>query len=203
MEAKSAIKLKMFAATSGSTPSPNSFALLCPSPWSCRHSPNMHRAQPIRPIMETAMLTLLRSALLVVAGLTGQMFLIAAGSGEKLKLEGQYAIIAVDKDGRQLDEANFAHFKGATVRITNEKFVAINREGNEFLNATYTIDSDKTPCTIAMKPADGMFKGKELQGLVERKDKTIHIILALPGGEQPTEFKTKENQVMYTLRAEK
>ena len=53
-----------------------------------------------------------------------------------------------------------------------------------------------------MKLTAGTDKGKELKGLVERKDDTIRIIYAGPGAEAPTEFKTKQNQAMYTLKAD-
>ena len=54
-----------------------------------------------------------------------------------------------------------------------------------------------------MKLTSGSDKGKELHGLIERKDNNIRIIYAAPGGEAPKEFKTKEGQAMYTLKAEK
>lgn len=144
---------------------------------------------------------LLRSALVVVAGfLTIQTSLLSAAPAEKPKLEGQHAITGVERDGKALDEASY---KGATFRFTDDKLVAANKDGTEFLNADYTMDASKTPCSIVLKPTAGSNKGKELQGLIERKDNTIRLIFALPGGERPTEFRTKENQVMYTLRAEK
>ena len=118
-------------------------------------------------------------------------------------MEGQHTIVAMAQDGMPVDAANFANLKGGSFRFTNDKLVGTNTNGNEFFNATYTIDSSKTPCTIDMKPTTGAFKDKELQGLIERKDNTINLIFALPGGERPTEFKTKENQVMYTLQAGK
>jgi uncharacterized protein (TIGR03067 family) len=147
--------------------------------------------------MEDPMSMLLRSAFVVVAGLTVQTALFSA---DKPKVEGQHAVVAVERDGKALGEAEF---KGATIRLTDDKLVAANKDGTEFLTADHNMDATKTPCTIVVKPTAGSNKGKELQGLIERKDDTIRIIFALPGGERPTEFKTKDNQVMYTLKAEK
>jgi uncharacterized protein (TIGR03067 family) len=150
--------------------------------------------------MEDPMSMLLRSALVVVAGLSVQTLLFAADNGEKPKVEGQHAIVAVERDGKALEESSY---KGATFRFTDDKLVAANKDGSEFLTADCNMDASRTPCAIVLKPTSGSYKGKELQGLIERKDNTIRIIFALPGGERPNEFQTKENQVMYTLRAEK
>ena len=54
-----------------------------------------------------------------------------------------------------------------------------------------------------IKPTAGTNKDKEMYGLIERKDNTIRLIYAAAGAEKPTEFKTKDNQAMYTLKAEK
>jgi len=141
----------------------------------------------------------LRSVLVVAAGLTVQTFLFSADP-EKPKVEGQHQIVAMERDGKELGEANFT---GASFRFTGEKVVGQNKDNTEFLNADYTIDVSKTPQAIVLKVNSGSNKGKELQGLIERKDNTIRIILANPGVERPSDFKTKENQTMYTLKAEK
>jgi uncharacterized protein (TIGR03067 family) len=149
--------------------------------------------------MEDLMSLLLRSALVVVVGLSFQVSLFA-DPAEKPKVEGQHAIIAMERDGKALDEANY---KGATLRFTDNKLVGANKDSTEFLTADCTLDAGKTPCAIVLVPTAGSYKGKELVGLIERKDNTIRLIFALPGGDRPTEFKTKANQTMYTLQAEK
>jgi uncharacterized protein (TIGR03067 family) len=151
-------------------------------------------------IKENSMSMLLRSALVLVAGLTAQTYLFSAAPAEQPKVQGQHAIVGMERNGTALDEADF---KGATIRFTDDKLVGANKDGTEFLTADYNMDAAKTPCTIVLKVTSGSNKGKELQGLIERKDNTIRLIFAHPGGERPTEFKTRENQTMYTLRAEK
>jgi uncharacterized protein (TIGR03067 family) len=143
---------------------------------------------------------MLRSALALVAGLTIQTCLIAADPAEKPKLEGQHAIVGMEKNGSPLDEANF---KGATLRFTDDKVVGANKDGTEFLTADYRVDSNNKPCSIVLTLTSGSNKGKEIHGLIERKDDTIRVVLANPGTDRPTDFKTKENQTMYTLRCEK
>jgi len=143
---------------------------------------------------------LLRSALVLVAGLSFQTYLFSEDAAEKPKLEGQHGIVAMERNGVALEQSDF---KGATLRFNDGKIVGANKDGTEFLTANYTVDSDKKPCNIVLKITSGSNNGKELQGLIERKDDSIRLIFANPGGEKPTEFKTKENQVMYTLRCEK
>ena len=41
------------------------------------------------------------------------------------------------------------------------------------------------------------------KGLIEKKGDTVKLIYALPGGETPTEFKTKEKQLMFVLKNER
>jgi uncharacterized protein (TIGR03067 family) len=98
-----------------------------------------------------------------------------------------------------LDEGDF---KGATLRFSHDKIVGSSKDGVEFLNASYTLDTNTTPCGIVLVPSSGTIKDKQLPGLIERKDNTIRLIFAHPGGKRPTDFQTKDNQVMYTLRAE-
>ena len=119
---------------------------------------------------------------------------------EKPKLDGQHQIVAGERDGKALPEADV---KGATFRFAGNRLVGANKDGTEFLAADYTLDAVKTPCAIVIKPTAGSEKGKEMHGLIERKEDTIRIIYAGPTGEKPTEFKTKAGQVMFTLQAAK
>jgi uncharacterized protein (TIGR03067 family) len=141
-----------------------------------------------------------RVALVAVMSLTVFSLANSAQDKEKPKLEGQHQITAGERDGKALAENDI---KGFTFRFTGDKVVGASKDGTEFLAADYTLDAAKTPVVIVMKLTAGSDKGKELKGLVERKDNVIRIIYAGPGAEAPTEFKTKANQAMYTLKAEK
>ena len=140
-----------------------------------------------------------RAALATIAGFAF-LPMPASAADEKPKLEGQHQITAGERDGKPMDAAAI---KGCTFRFAGEKVVAATKDGNAFLTAEYTLDSTKKPCVIVMKLTEGSDKGKELRGLVERTGDTIRIIYAGPGAEAPTEFKTKQNQAMYTLKVEK
>lgn len=127
-------------------------------------------------------------------------FAYVKSADEKPKLDGQHQITAGERAGTPVPEAEY---KGASFRFDGNKLIGMNKDGTEFLAAEITVDSTKTPCAIVIKPTAGTDKGKELHGLIERKDTTIRIIYAAAGAEKPTEFKTKANQVMYTMKAEK
>jgi uncharacterized protein (TIGR03067 family) len=164
-----------------------------------------HRPYPIvarsrRPTMEDPMSMFVRAALVAMMSLTVYSMANSANLADKPKLEGQHQIIAGERDGKALAEADI---KGTTFRFTGDKVVGATKDGTEFLAADYTLDDSKTPCVIVMKLTAGSDKGKELKGLVERTGDTIRIIYAGPGAEAPTEFKTKQNQAMYTLKVEK
>jgi len=141
-----------------------------------------------------------RVALVAMLSLNVYSLATSADDKQKPKLEGQHPIIAGERDGKALTDNDI---KGATFRFTDDKVVGATKDGTEFLVGTFTLDSTKTPCVIVMKLTQGSDKGKELKGLVERKDNTIRIIYAGPGAPAPTEFKTKQNQAMYTLKCEK
>jgi uncharacterized protein (TIGR03067 family) len=150
--------------------------------------------------MEKPMSMFVRAALVAMMSLTVYSMANSADDKDKPKLEGQHPIIAGERDGKALTDNDI---KGCTFRFTGDKVVGATKDGTEFLVGTYTLDSSKKPCEIVMKLTQGSDKGKELKGLIERKDNTIRIIYAGPGAEAPTEFKTKQNQAMYTLKAEK
>lgn len=141
-----------------------------------------------------------RAALMAMLSLNVYSLANSAEDKDKPKLEGQHQIISGERDGKALAEADI---KGCTFRFTGDKVVGATKDNTEFLVADYTLDSSKKPSVITMKLTAGTDKGKELRGLVERNEKTIRIIYAGPGAEAPKEFKTKQNQAMYTLKAEK
>ena len=145
------------------------------------------------------MSTFVRTALVAMMSLTVYSMAHSAPA-DKPKLEGQHQIIAGERDGKALTDNDI---KGCTFRFTGDKVTGATKDGTEFLVGDYTLNCDKAPCMIVIKLTQGSDKGKELKGLIERKDNTIRIIYAGPGAEAPTEFKTKQNQAMYTLKAEK
>jgi uncharacterized protein (TIGR03067 family) len=143
---------------------------------------------------------LVRGTLVVMTALSACCPVPSAAAADKPQLDGQHAIIAGERNGKAMPEDAL---KGCTMRFSGARVVATTKDGKEFLSGDFMLDAAKTPCAIVIKLSEGPDKGKELHGLVERKDDTIRLIYAAPGAEKPTEFKTKDNQAMYTLKCEK
>jgi uncharacterized protein (TIGR03067 family) len=118
-------------------------------------------------------------------------------------LEGGYTIVSGERDGKPIPDAEI---KGALVRFTGGKVVGTDKDRKEFFAASYTVDTTKKPWKIDMKtvPAKGGAGPKEPRtatGLVKKEGDTLTLIYALPGGDAPTEFKTKAKQQMFVLKS--
>lgn len=142
---------------------------------------------------------LLNRTMLAMAAVASCAWASMALADDKQKLEGQYTVTSWEMNGQQQPATNI---QGCTFRITSDKIVAAAKDGKEFLNATYTLDTSKKPCQITLKSADSG-ASKTYQGLIERSGDTVQLIYALEGGEVPTAFKTKNKQVLYTLKSQK
>jgi uncharacterized protein (TIGR03067 family) len=123
------------------------------------------------------------------------------------QLDGGYTIVSGERDGKPIPEDEI---KGALVRFTLGEVVGTDKDRKEFFAATYTVDTKKKPWTINMKsiaptkpdvtggaPKDGA----TATGLVKKEGDTLTLIYALPGGDAPTEFKTKAKQQMFVLKS--
>jgi len=116
------------------------------------------------------------------------------------KLEGTYTITSGEREGKAIPEADLI---GCTARITADKIVASDKAGTPFLTVTYTLDSTKKPCVVKMKSTGT--DAKECVGLIEcdKAKDTVRIVYHVDGGQAPTEFKTKEKQVLLVLKPQK
>jgi uncharacterized protein (TIGR03067 family) len=111
-------------------------------------------------------------------------------------LEGGYTIVSGEQDGKPIPAERI---KGSVVRFTGDKIIGTGKDMKEFFSATFTLDSSKSPWVINMKTAAP--KESETVGLVRKDGDTLTIIYALPGGEKPTEFKTKAGQQLFVLKS--
>jgi uncharacterized protein (TIGR03067 family) len=112
-----------------------------------------------------------------------------------LSIEGGYTIASAERDGRPIPASTL---KDAIVRVTGGRIVGTDRDRTEFLYGTYTLNMNKTPWEVELKVMGA--KDDTTRGLVKRDGNTLTLIYALPGAEAPKEFKTKEGQVMFSLR---
>lgn len=111
-------------------------------------------------------------------------------------LEGDYTIESGEKDGKAIPAD---HFKGSIVQITASAITGTDKDRKEFFACTYTLDGKTEPWTIRMKSTSPK-TGEEAMGLVKRSGDTVTLIYALPGGDMPSNFKTKEKQHMFVLK---
>jgi len=122
------------------------------------------------------------------------------------QIDGGYTIVSGERDGKPIPADEI---KDALVRFTLGEVVGTDKDRKEFFAATYTLDTKTKPWKIDMKsiaptkpdvtggaPKDGT----TATGLVKKDGDMLTIIYALPGGDAPTEFKTKAKQQMFVLR---
>lgn len=115
--------------------------------------------------------------------------------GPALKLEGRYTIVSGEKDGKAIPEAEI---NGSIVVFTADKIVGTDKDKKEFFASTYSLDTTHTPWLIKMKSTTS--KDAEALGLLKQDGGAVTIIYALPGGEAPKEFKTRQNQHLFVLK---
>ena len=119
-------------------------------------------------------------------------------------LIGAYTVESGEKFGEKEPKERI---EGTTVRFAEDAIVVLDKDKKEVYAQTYKIDSSKMPWTIVMKSKITPYtKGKDeetvAKGLIEKDGDTVKLIYALPGGETPTEFKTKEKQLMFVMKNE-
>ena len=118
-------------------------------------------------------------------------------------LVGRYVITSGEKEGMKEPEERI---KGTTVTFTKETVIVADKDKKEIYSATYTLDTTTTPCQITMTSRVEGSAGEIARGLIqEDKDheNVVRLVYALPTGEIPKEFKTKEKQLMFVLKKEK
>jgi uncharacterized protein (TIGR03067 family) len=117
-------------------------------------------------------------------------------------LVGRYVITSGEKEGTKEPEERI---KGTTVTFTKEKIIVADKDKKEIYSATYELDTTTTPSQITMTSRVKDSDGETARGLIE-KDKddenVVRLIYALPTGEIPKEFKTREKQLMFVLKKE-
>ena len=119
-------------------------------------------------------------------------------------LIGAYTIVAGEKYGKPEPTERI---EGTTVRFAEDGIIVLDKEKKEVYAQTYKIDTKSTPWKITMKSKITPYKQTEdketvAHGLIEKSGDTVKLIYALPGGDMPTEFKTKDKQLMFVLKNE-
>ena len=115
-------------------------------------------------------------------------------------LVGRYVIIDGEKEGvKEPDE----RIKGTTVTFSNETVVVADKDKKEIYAASYKLNATTNPCDITMTSRVESSGGEIARGLIQKEGDTVRLIYALPTGEVPATFKTKEKQLMFVMKKTK
>jgi uncharacterized protein (TIGR03067 family) len=115
-------------------------------------------------------------------------------------LIGRYVIVAGEKYGTKESEERI---KGTVVTFTKDSVVVVDRDKKELYSATYKLDSTRNPSTIVMTSKVEGSAGEIARGLIKKEGDELRLIYALPTGEIPAEFKTREKQLMFVMKSKK
>jgi uncharacterized protein (TIGR03067 family) len=116
---------------------------------------------------------------------------------EAAKLMGTYTVTAGEKFGQKEPADRIA---GIVVRFTEDRVAVTDKDKKAVYTAGYTLDTSQRPIRILLTSTEPPTVGQVSRGLVERDGETVKLIYALPGAEAPTDFKTKDNQLMFVLK---
>ena len=117
-------------------------------------------------------------------------------------LVGRYTITSGEKEGTKEPEERI---KGTTVTFTKETVIVADKDKKEIYSASFKLDTTTTPAQITMTSRVEGSAGEIARGLIQQDrddDKVVRLVYALPTGEIPTEFKTKEKQLMFVMKKE-
>jgi len=123
----------------------------------------------------------------------------AGATIEAADLEGGYTVISGEKFGEPEPESRI---KGTTVRFTKDRVVVTTKDKEEVYGSAYTLETHTCPARIRMVSKLAPGENQVSMGLIEKDGDTIRLIYALPGGEPPTEFKTRAKQLMFVMKNE-
>lgn len=115
-----------------------------------------------------------------------------------LKLEGGYTLVKGEKDGEPIPAERI---KGAIIRFTKDEVIGTDKDKKEIFVAKYKLDTSEKPWKILLKSTAP--KEAKANGLIKKEGDTVVVIYALPGADDPTEFKTKKGQHMFWLKNQK
>jgi uncharacterized protein (TIGR03067 family) len=118
-------------------------------------------------------------------------------------LAGRYTITSGEKEGTKEPEERI---KGTTVTFTEETVIVADKDKKEIYSASYKLDTTTTPPQITMTSRVDGSAGEIARGLIQQDkddDNVVRLVYALPTGEVPTEFKTKEKQLMFVMKRDR
>ena len=116
---------------------------------------------------------------------------------EPSKYQGSYQIVRGERDGKAIPDREIA---GSTVEFKGNAIIGSDKDKKMFFACTFALDTKTTPQTISMTSTTPI-AGEKSAGVIEiSNDGTIKICYALPGGDVPTGFTTKQKQQCFVLK---
>ena len=112
-------------------------------------------------------------------------------------LVGRYVIVGGEKEGVKEREERI---QGTTVTFTRETVVVVDKDKKEIYSASYKLNATTNPCDITMTSRVESSGGEIARGLIQKEGDTVRLIYALPSGEIPASFKSKEKQLMFVMK---
>jgi uncharacterized protein (TIGR03067 family) len=112
-------------------------------------------------------------------------------------LMGRYIIVGGEKEGAKEPAERI---NGTVVVFTKETVVVIDKDKKERYSASYKLNATTNPCNITMTSRVEGSAGEVARGLIKTEGDTVELIYALPTGEIPASFKTKEKQLMFKMK---
>ena len=107
---------------------------------------------------------------------------------ELKKLQGTWRVVAMERDGKQVPEAEFQDRRAIV-----EDHSYTEKQGTKVVEkGTFQMDTARKPYGITITPTEGEDKGKTMYGIYEiEKDDTVRLCGSAPGKERPTDFSAK------------
>jgi uncharacterized protein (TIGR03067 family) len=123
----------------------------------------------------------------------------AADKSTPVTLVGDYRIVSVEISGEKEPEERIV---GTLVHVTEDQLLVEDRDHKSTpYIATYELDTKKKPYGISMTGLSGPTKGETVKGLIEKEGDQLRLIYAFQGGELPTDFKSKDKQLLIVMKA--
>jgi uncharacterized protein (TIGR03067 family) len=105
------------------------------------------------------------------------------------KLLGTWVVVSGEEDGKPSPPEKI---KGSKMTLDKKSIKLTDKDDKQLWVIDYKLDASKNPAEIDMTVAEGPGADKSSQGIYELDGDTLKLCYALPGGDRPKDFKTKE-----------
>jgi uncharacterized protein (TIGR03067 family) len=111
-------------------------------------------------------------------------------------LVGIYEIVSGEHGGKPIPPKEI---EADRVTFTEDAVALVDKDKKKVYAATYKLEGGPAGTRIHMTTIEPK-KGETADGLIRKEADWVTLIYALPGGKAPTEFKSGEKQMMFTLK---